>query len=638
MKSTLDLQFKYRHQWSKLIFAALFAGLLLAIPGGCSAPPMGADRSRSSVIYAQTHNNAVNSDTLSATTMATLRRFDLAEKFEDSPDEVLRLIHQKALALNEHELLFALSELNFTEAKRLRHSFYQDESRDPRDYYLAAAVYAWLYLFDGSESVQPGPFDVRFRTACDLYNYGLGRALVDSTRSDGVALLKSGTRHLPLGDLDVHLNQPGRAGTLSNIDHFVIADALLVRGLSVRNRRPGLGAPLVAVGKTSDKVAIQRNIPATVLLRVEGGMADLYHNTAHATLEVYAAYETEKVEVGGRYVPLAADTTIPIAYSMNQAKIWDLGSSQFLSGEEKVPSDVYSQRPYEPGLIPVVFVHGTASSPIWWAEMVNTLSADPVLGRRYQFWYFIYNSGNPIAFSSKKLRDSLTAKLKQLDPEGKDPALQQMVVIGHSQGGLHTRLTATDTRGQFEALIKTDESKIFKDSEQERLRIIQQLSYTPLPFVKRVVFISTPHRGSYQVSAFLRRMGTWLITLPSTAINQRKDPTALDKQQDSSPPVKYTTTSLDGMSPKNPYLLKLADLPLGPGIAGHSIIAIRGDGEIPDGKDGVVSYKSAHVACVESEFIVRSFHSCQDKPATIEEVRRILYKHLSELDSKTAKP
>ena len=47
-----------------------------------------------------------------------------------------------------------------------------------------------------------------------------------------------------------------------------------------------------------------------------------------------------------------------------------------------------------------------------------------------------------------------------------------------------------------------------------------------------------------------------------------------------------------------------------------------------DGKDGVVTYQSAHLAGMESEFIVHSSHSCQENPATIEELRRILLRHL----------
>ncbi|MCX5905504.1 MAG: hypothetical protein NTV89_19005, partial [Proteobacteria bacterium] len=35
------------------------------------------------------------------------------------------------------------------------------------------------------------------------------------------------------------------------------------------------------------------------------------------------------------------------------------------------------------------------------------------------------------------------------DPEGKDPALQKMVVIGHSQGGLLTKLLVVDSGNRF---------------------------------------------------------------------------------------------------------------------------------------------------------------------------------------------
>src|SRR5262249_27694509 len=124
-------------------------------------------------------------------------------------------------------------------------------------------------------------------------------------------------------------------------------------------------------------------------------------------------------------VPLAADLTAPSAYAMNQSLIWALGRVQFLSSEEKIPSDVYLMQPYEKGKIPVVFVHGTFSSPVYWMEMVNTLRADDELSRRCQFWYFIYNSGNPVPYSARRLQEALKAKIKQLDPEGKDAALQQ---------------------------------------------------------------------------------------------------------------------------------------------------------------------------------------------------------------------
>jgi hypothetical protein len=43
-----------------------------------------------------------------------------------------------------------------------------------------------------------------------------------------------------------------------------------------------------------------------------------------------------------------------------------------------------------------VLVHGTASSPLRWADMVNDLLEDKAIRDHYEFWFFTYNTGNPI--------------------------------------------------------------------------------------------------------------------------------------------------------------------------------------------------------------------------------------------------
>ncbi|MDD5322737.1 MAG: hypothetical protein PHD43_19425 [Methylococcales bacterium] len=97
-----------------------------------------------------------------------------------------------------------------------------------------------------------------------------------------------------------------------------------------------------------------------------------------------------------------------------------------------------SLEPYLPGKIPVVFVHGTAKSPARWADMANDLRADPWIRQRYQFLYFYYDTGNPIPDSGMLLRDKLMAAVERMDPKGRDHCLREMVVVGHSQGGLIT--------------------------------------------------------------------------------------------------------------------------------------------------------------------------------------------------------
>jgi len=212
-----------------------------------------------------------------------------------------------------------------------------------------------------------------------------------------------------------------------------------------------------------------------------------------------------------------------------------------------------------------------------------------------------------------------------------------MVVIGHSQGGLLTKLTATDTGEKIlQAVLKTNRLEDLKLSAAQQDSIRHYTCYEALPFVKRVIFVSTPHRGSYLAGNFARRIARKFVTLPSKLVKRTKELAGLTEKLNLPKELRGTPTSLDSMSPKNPVLLALADIPLAPTVKGHSIVAVQGNGDYRQGKDGLVTYSSAHVDYVESEFIVRAFHSCQGEPPTIEEVRRILHEHLRSLPATTA--
>src|SRR5262249_61920623 len=142
------------------------------------------------------------------------------------------------------------------------------------------------------------------------------------------------------------------------------------------------------------------------------------------------------VSVTGESVPLEADPTAALALSFTgipMAKLEMLGLLGRLSSEFANRPPLISTTPYKPGLIPVVFVHGTESSVVRWAEMYNRLLADPDIRSRYQFWFFQYDSGNPIALSALRLRRALTTALARLDPRRTDPALRNVLLLRHSQ-------------------------------------------------------------------------------------------------------------------------------------------------------------------------------------------------------------
>jgi len=314
------------------------------------------------------------------------------------------------------------------------------------------------------------------------------------------------------------------------------------------------------------------------------------------------------------------------------SKLFDLGLMSFLGREpNKIPDGLYMTEPYRPGKIPVVFVHGTASNPVWWVEMFNTLRFDPLIRKKYQFWYFVYTSNKSVAISAGELRDALREKVATLDPHGKDPALQQMVVAGHSQGGLLTKFTAVDTGESLVRALTGKDLDALQMPEESKTRVRHLLVLKPLPFVKEVIFLSTPHRGSFQSKGWNRNLLRWLVTLPATMVQNSME--YYDYMTDDVKKLmggkKTFFTSADGMSPDNPLLKTLAEIPLAPGVQGHSIIAVKTDGDPKLGNDGVVEYSSAHLDGMASELIVRSGHSSQLNPLAIDEVRRILVENLA---------
>ena len=174
-------------------------------------------------------------------------------------------------------------------------------------------------------------------------------------------------------------------------------------------------------------------------------------------------------------------------------------------------------------------------------------------------------------------------------------------------------------------------------SEAKKAKVGKLLVVKPLPFVKTVIFFSTPHRGSYQSKAWNRNLLKWLIALPANMVKTTMD--SFDYLTDDMKKLlggkKTIFTSADGMSPDNPMLKVLAEIPLAPWIKGHSIIAVKTDGDPKLGGDGVVKYTSAHLDGMASEFIVKSGHSSQLNPLAIDEMRRILVENLENVSPYT---
>jgi pimeloyl-ACP methyl ester carboxylesterase len=628
-----------RHPQGVPCRAATAVSLLLlaaALLAGCTTP-IGADRRTAQIAHKQVAASALDHE-LSPTAQLILHRYSMSDRYSSQPAKALKDLQEKTCEDGRRDLFYGLAELNYLHAIRLSRSVKPGEAPKANDYFLAAAVYAWFFLFGEATEPAPTGFDRRFRDSCDLYNRALARAFMTGPKTNQTVVLGSQVRQIGDRRVAIDFSKVNFKWDLAEIEQFLPADEYVVRGVSVRDRQWGLGAPLIVVGKQFEKRTFARRFPATLLLRVPNDPKSWCESSLVLELELYSTYDSEDVEIAEQKVPLEGDFTAPTAYALNDQQIWRLGAQQFFSPEEKIKSNIYFTQPYAPGKIPVIFVHGTFSSPVWWTEMWNTLRADPILRDRFQFWNYIYNSGNPIVYSAANLSAQIKRKVSQLDPEGKDPALRQMVMVGHSQGGLLTKLMAVKTGDALwtNAFPKPLEQTEF-ESEDQREQFRNLAFYEPQPSLKRVVFISTPHRGSYLATSFVRNLARKFMAIPKTAILATENMLRL-RETDSMPGRirRVVPTSLDGMSPRNPALRALAEIPVQPPIHAHSIIAVKGNGPPEKGSDGVVKYISARQNYVDSEFVVRSGHSCQDRPEVIEEVRRILLEHWKTANSEVA--
>jgi pimeloyl-ACP methyl ester carboxylesterase len=299
-------------------------------------------------------------------------------------------------------------------------------------------------------------------------------------------------------------------------------------------------------------------------------------------------------------------------------------------GDPAKTDHLFALEPHRQGRIPVVLVHGTASSPFRWADMINDLLEDKQIREHYEFWLFRYNTGNPIPLSANILRTTLTQAVQSLGGVQADPALGRMVVIGHSQGGLLTKLIAIDSGSRIWDAVSSKPLDEMALKPETKTLLRDSLFVQPLPFVETVVFIATPHGGSYHASLTIVGLFQKLVTLPlkvaavtADVLTNAADALTLDKDR-------LRFNSLAGMSPGNPAMQAVRATPVGPGIHAYSIIPTLQDGPLEERNDGVVDYKSAHIDGVESEVVIEhSGHSTQSNPLTVREVRRILMQELA---------
>ena len=280
---------------------------------------------------------------------------------------------------------------------------------------------------------------------------------------------------------------------------------------------------------------------------------------------------------------------------------------------------LYLLEPYQPGRIPLVMIHGLASDALTWDEMITALRSDPNLAARYQIWVYQYPTGNSYLKAAADLRKELQLTRSILDPDSSDQAFDQMVLVGHSMGGIIARLLVSYSDDRlWHAVSDKPLSEVFESGPLPD-EIVSAFLFEPVPFVRKVVYFATPQHGSNWSEMPLGRFGRWLIDVPQQLQDEyvaliQGNPGLIRN------PASQPATSIDHLSPRHRIMQATSQLRGSDLVSGHSIIGIGF--LLPDAHwgDGVVAIPSARIPCVQTEYFVTATHSgiLRNRAATAE--------------------
>lgn len=415
-------------------------------------------------------------------------------------------------------------------------------------------------------------------------------------------------------------------------DHIVASRALKKRGI-VNRTRDGGGATLVAIREQRPERGDEQrffpgrglHVPVTLTIDSvnvsDGGIRKVTISLRNPLVE-------DTVAVGARTLPLAADFSAPLAVVLRGGNEVISGVHGFFNAEERFAhSGLLLLEPYDPDRIPVLFIHGLFSVPMIWRDLIPEMAYDPEISKRYQFMLFTYPSSLPMVESARLLRDEIAALRAVYDPSGSDPLSRDLVVVGHSMGGILARSLVTEFGDNLWNQYSDVPIENLNVTAEEREILRRLVYFEPDPGVTRVVFFSTPHRGSERARRGFAQVISRSAKLPGEVVQVTSN--YLDPRIESGVEVsvKEKVTSVQSLQPGSQLLSAMEASPYKRGVRYHSIMGDRGRGDTPESSDGLVDYWSSRQEGAASELIVPSDHKTYRHPEGIAELRRILREH-----------
>jgi pimeloyl-ACP methyl ester carboxylesterase len=513
--------------------------------------------------------------------------------------------------------------------------------------------YSYAYLFKTSRQPQERLFDNRQVQIRDFYNQALTQLVSGhSLRNPSTNL--SPTIKIGKSTYTIDIQAYQRLQNMK-LEKFISSYNMNFSGLRAINRRDGFGSDFVAVFPSTDSssqvnkyilnplthdypkginpnIHKARYLAATIIAQPKKSNATIEDVLTNPNFEikVYDPYSIEKVEIAGKPYSLAANFSAPYGLWLAEN---NLGAAAYLTlidrDQHLAMPHLYMLEPYNPNKKIIVLVHGLASSPEAWIAVTNDIMGDAILREHYQVWQIFYSTNMPILESRFQIYALLKQAFGSLNP--KDAAAQDAVLIGHSMGGIISRLLVSDADISKQAL------ELMNNRQQTRLRkhpvIGERLKMKPIENFDRAIFLAAPHRGTDYADRWFTLAARKIIKIPATFLTTLAD-TLTSYDVDLKDFVKTLTNDViqngpSDLSKKSKFMELTASIPPEKGLVFHSIMGNITKSDDPNViTDGIVPYKSAHLDGAVSEKIFTGGHSIQETPEAVLELRRILRQHL----------
>jgi len=516
-----------------------------------------------------------------------------------------------------------------TKPARLPAGLRAEESLEPATRYLSVAEHEQPFAALGHDllatKISYGVLQrhPKNESARSIYNFTVARVVHDVDRTGAEPWRHPIRVSTEQGDYTLVSPTPVDAEHDPSRYDLFPTDALEIGGKFFKTYTTvsGIGAPIAVVGRTESPHFRQQYkfrrvyAPVTAIVRFSG---------QQARLEFIDPLKTERITLNKQVFPLAADFDAPTALLIARERPERLGLSRVINPAAYADTAMLCRlQQFDPVKTPVIFVHGLQETGASWAPMIDSLRDDPGIREHYQFWFFSYPSGYPYPYAAALLRQDLDG-IKRAFPNHK-----RVVLIGHSMGGMICRLMITDAGDKiWRDFFGTSPARTPLAGNTRKL-LEESLVFNHRADVERVIFISTPHRGSKLASGWIGRIGAALVRTPQlfTSIYTSTKPLLI--ADPAARPLNRMPNSVDTLEPNDRFVEAVNKLPITPGISYHSIMGDRGRGDTLNSSDGIVPYWSSHLAGARSELVVNSDHGAQYNPQAIREIERILKLNLA---------